>query len=153
VEKGAKSRRVYLPAGNWYDWWTDEKARGPAWRERSVDLATLPLYVRAGSIVPLDPVRQYTAQIVNEPTVLKVYSGAEGEFVLYDDDGFSLDYLRQVDSWIRIRWDDRVRTLTIEPDARSKMKSQQSRKFEVLVLPEGARKIVDYTGRRLRVEF
>jgi len=91
IEKGAKTRRLYLPAGTWYDWWTGEKIEGKRWIERPVDLATLPLYVRAGGIIPLDPVRQYTAQAVKEPTTLQVYRGADGKFVLYDDDGQSLD--------------------------------------------------------------
>ena len=61
VEKGAKSRHLYLPAGDWYDWWTSEKVVGGRWLDRRVDLATMPIYVRAGAIVPLDPVRQFTS--------------------------------------------------------------------------------------------
>src|SRR5258708_24634895 len=68
TEKAATSRRVYLPEGVWFDWWTGEKLAGKQWIERSVDLPTMPLYVRAGAIIPLDPVRQYTSQPVNEPT-------------------------------------------------------------------------------------
>src|SRR5438128_6702380 len=60
VQKGAQSRRLYLPAGTWYDWWTGESLAGQRWIERAVDLATMPLYARAGAIVPLDPVRQFT---------------------------------------------------------------------------------------------
>src|SRR6185436_20760142 len=78
VEKGVKTRRVYLPSGAWYDWWTGEKFTGSRWIERPVDLATLPLYVRVGAIVPLDPVRQYTAQSVTGPTALRVHPGANG---------------------------------------------------------------------------
>ena len=61
---------------------------------RKVDLATMPLYVRAGAILPLDPVRQYTAQPTDEPTTIRVYPGRDGEFRLYEDDGKSLDYPR-----------------------------------------------------------
>src|SRR5207302_5950768 len=99
VEKGAKSRRLYLPAGIWYDWWTNEKVVGGRWLDRPVDLATMPLYVRAGAIIPFDPVRQFTAQAVTEPTALRVYPGADGEFTLYDDDGTSLDYQKNVATW------------------------------------------------------
>ena len=60
---------------------------------RQVDLGTMPLYVRAGAIVPFDPVRQYTAQPVTEPTTLKVYAGADGEYTLYADDGISQEYV------------------------------------------------------------
>src|SRR6185436_15823088 len=91
--------------------------------ERPLDLATLPLYARAGAIVPLDPVRQFTAQAVNAFTILRVFPGADGEFTLYDDDGESLGYRDGSDPktiWIRMRWDDALRQLTLEPDVRMK---------------------------------
>jgi alpha-glucosidase/alpha-D-xyloside xylohydrolase len=149
---GATSRRLYLPAGTWYDWWTNEKLEGERWFDRPVDLATLPLYVRAGAIVPLDPVRQYTAQSVTEPTTLKVYPGANGEFVLYEDDGKSLDYLQDRATWTRIRWNDRAQTLTIEPDGRSKTQPGP-RRFEVLLVKGGGRKSVEYSGRKTELRF
>jgi alpha-glucosidase/alpha-D-xyloside xylohydrolase len=123
VEKGAKSRRLYLPAGAWHDWWTGEKFTGPRWIERPVDLATLPLYVRAGAIIPLDPVRQFTSQPVTEPTRLRVHPGADGTFTLYDDDGQSLGYRDGSDAktvWLQCRWDDAMRQFTLEPDPRMK---------------------------------
>jgi alpha-glucosidase (family GH31 glycosyl hydrolase) len=157
VEKGVKTRRLYLPAGAWYDWWTGEKVPAGAtlegWLDRPVDLATLPLFVRAGAIIPLDPVRQYTGQAVTEPTTLQVYRGADGKFVLYDDDGHSLDYLRGQGSWTKITWDDANRLLAIEPDARTSGPQLQERAFDVLVLPEKTLKRVTYTGKRLEVKF
>jgi alpha-glucosidase len=152
VEKGATSRHLYLPAGTWYDWWTNEEVAGGRWLERSIDLATLPLYVRAGAIIPFDPVRQYTAQSVSEPTTLKVYPGDDGEFVLYEDDGKSLDYLQDRATWTRIRWDDRRRVLTIEPEGRSKMSSASQRRFEVFA-SQTMRKTVEYRGSKVEVRF
>ncbi|MEW6156860.1 MAG: TIM-barrel domain-containing protein [Verrucomicrobiota bacterium] len=121
VEKNAAKRRVYLPDGPWLDWWTGQKHAGRQWIEREVDLATLPLYVRAGAIVPLDPIRQFTAEQVSEPTTLRIHPGANGLFTLYDDDGQSLGYRDGSDTrivWIRFRWDDVARRLTIERDER-----------------------------------
>ena len=134
VEKGATTRRVYLPEGNWFDWWTDEKVQGGRWIDRPVDLETMPIYVRAGAIIPLDPVRQYISQPVAEPTTLRVYPGADGAFTLYDDDGQSLDYLHDADPtavWIRFRWDDAARRLTIEPDPRMKKWPGGARVYQV----------------------
>ena len=66
IAKGATQRDVYLPAGEWYDWWTSARTAGGRVVTRPVDLATMPIYVRAGAIVPVDPVRQYTSQPVTD---------------------------------------------------------------------------------------
>jgi alpha-glucosidase (family GH31 glycosyl hydrolase) len=155
TEKGATSRRVYLPAGVWFDWWNCEKISGGQWIERPVDLATMPVYARAGSIIPLDPVRQYIAQPVSEPTELKIFPGANGEFTLYDDDGESLGYLKGTDSktvWIHFKWDDGARKLIIEPDQRMKKWPESSRKFRVQlagVMQEA--RLVEFRGRQIAV--
>jgi alpha-glucosidase/alpha-D-xyloside xylohydrolase len=152
VEKGARSRRVYLPAGDWYDWWNGEKLAGAKWIDRPVDLATIPLYARAGSIIPLDPVRQYTGQSVSEPTTLCIYPGADGSFVLYDDDGKSLEYLRGQGTWTTLDWNESQHTFSITPDKRSKTKPVK-RQFEVLLVSNGKRQSVDYAGKPIQVIF
>lgn len=154
VEKAAKSRRVYLPAGTWWDWWTGERFAGRRWIDRPVDLATLPLYVRAGAIVPLDPVRQFTAQAVTGPTTLRVHPGANGSFTLYDDDGRSLGYRDGSDTttvWITARWDDAARRLTIEPDARMNKWPGGSRPFSVEVVGDAKPRRFEFKGERLEV--
>jgi alpha-glucosidase/alpha-D-xyloside xylohydrolase len=152
VEKGAKSRRVYLPAGDWYDWWTHEKLTGRRWIERPVDLRTMPLYVRAGAVISLDPVRQFTAEKVNQPTTIAVYPGADGTFVLYDDDGSTLDYKRDIATWTRFQWNDRSRTLAIKPDSRTNSKATVARAFDILLVT-GERKSVQYSNRAVEVKF
>jgi len=134
IEKGATSRRLYLPSGKWHDWWTGEQVEGGRWIERSVDLATLPLYARAGAIIPLDPVREYTAQSVSEPTTIRVFPGEDGAFTLYDDDGQTLGYREGSDPqtvWIRFQWDDATRRLTIERDERMQEWRGPTRQFVV----------------------
>jgi alpha-glucosidase/alpha-D-xyloside xylohydrolase len=137
LEKGARSRRVYLPAGTWFDWWTDEKVAGQRWIERPVDLETMPIYARAGAIIPLDPVRQFTAQPVSEPATLRVYPGADGTFNLYDDDGQSLGYRDGSDPkmvWIRIHWNDSTHCLTLRPEGRMKHWTGGTRVYAVKVI-------------------
>ena len=155
VEKGAKSRRVYLPAGTWYDWWTGEKHEGKRWIERKVDLSTLPLYARTGAIIPLDPVRQFTSQAVTEPTTLRVFPGSNAEFTLYDDDGQSLGYRDGSDPktvWIRFRWDDAARTLVAEPDERMKKWPGPARRFRTEVVGNNATsQSFDFTGSKVAV--
>jgi alpha-glucosidase/alpha-D-xyloside xylohydrolase len=153
VEKGATSRRLYLPPGDWHDWWTGEKHTGGRWIERNVDLATMPIYARAGAIIPLDPVRQYTAQPVTEPTTIKIFGGADGAFTLYDDDGHTTAYQVASDPatrWIRFQWNDAKRVLSIEPDARmNAWPAGEAREFNVEGVSPPRR--VTFRGRRLEV--
>src|SRR5262249_28320380 len=146
-------RRLYLPAGTWYDWWTGDKVDGPRWLERPVDLATMPIYVRAGAGVPLDPVRQHTGQGAGGATTLQGYRGADGRFAPYDDDGKSLDYLRGQGAWTRISWEDGKGRLVIEPDPRSAAGARPERTFEVVVVPGKVRKLVKYEGKRVAVDW
>jgi alpha-glucosidase (family GH31 glycosyl hydrolase) len=157
IEKGAKVRRLYLPEGAWYDWWTGEKQSGKRWMEQPVDLSTLPLYARAGAIIPLDPVRQFTGESVTGSTTLRVFPGADGDFTLYDDDGQSLGYRDGSDSksvWIRMRWEDNARKLTLEPDPRMKAWSGGSREFLVeLAGRAGGPRQINFDGKVVHVDF
>ena len=83
--QGATERKLYLPEGDWYDFWTDDKQTGKREMTRSVDLGTLPLFVRAGAILPLDPVRQYTAQATDEATLLRLWKEKRGESEVTDE--------------------------------------------------------------------
>ena len=145
-EKGATSRDVYLPRGTWYDWWTNARVDGGRTVARPVDLATMPLYVRAGAIVPVDPVRQYTSEPVTDPTTLRVYRGADGAFTLYDDDGISQAYLRGGGAETRVTWSDARRRLTIAAGA-------PARTFDVQLLPAGTTRRVRYDGKSTSVQF
>ena len=114
----------------------------------------MPIYVRAGAIIPFDPIRQYTAEVVNEPTTLKVYPGADGQFTLYEDDGISQDYLKGKATWTHITWNDKAKKLTIELGAPKGAISQiPDRTFKVQLIPEGAIKTVHFTGKRMEVIF
>jgi alpha-glucosidase/alpha-D-xyloside xylohydrolase len=112
-EKGASSRELYLPRGDWYDWWTGERHAGGRSIRRKVDLGTMPVFARAGSIIPLDPLRQYTAEPIHEPITLLVHPGADGEFTLYEDEGDGPGYRSGAYSTIALRWDDKRRVLRI----------------------------------------
>jgi alpha-glucosidase/alpha-D-xyloside xylohydrolase len=148
-KKGAASREVYLPAGKWYDWWTGKAIIGGRKVKRSVDLDTMPIYVRAGAIIPFDPIRQYTSQAVDKPTTLKIHQGADGRYVLYDDDGVSLDYLKGSCVQTLIKWDDAAGRLTIEPQT----KQNAERKFKIELIPGGATKEIRYAGKRLEINM
>jgi len=152
IERGATDRRLYLPKGDWYDWWTAERIAGGREITRPVDLKTMPIYVRAGMILPLDPVRQFTDEPVSEPISLRIYRGVDGEFTFYDDDGHSLDYLADQGTWTRCQWRDAKRRLEISRDPRSRQPAHACT-YEVLLLPDGVRKTVKFTGHKIEVPF
>ena len=92
LEEGARSRRVYLPAGLWYDFWTDARLLGGRWIETSAPLSRIPLFVRAGSIIPMGPAIEHTGEPGTDRLELHAYPGKEGTFALYDDDGVTYAY-------------------------------------------------------------
>jgi len=154
-EEGARTRDLYLPQGMWYDWWTNEPQAGGRTIIRAVDLATMPIYARAGAIIPLDPVRQYMEEEVDGPTTIKVFRGADGEFVLYEDDGISLGYLEDQGTWTRMTWNDDQRLLTLEPGAPEGAVNflPEDHTFRVELLPSGETRTVQYSGSRVEVRF
>jgi alpha-glucosidase len=88
---GREHRHVYLPAGEWYDWWTDEPITGPAHLLAYAPLERMPLYVRAGAIIPSGPDEHYADERPLDPLTLDLYPG-DGTFTLYEDDGHSFQY-------------------------------------------------------------
>jgi alpha-D-xyloside xylohydrolase len=113
---GATTRPVYLPAGaGFYDFWTGEYAAGGQTLEAPAPLERLPLFVRAGSIIPTGPELQFTDEKPADPLTLWVYSGADGAFELYEDEGVTYGYEQGAFSTIPMIWDDAARTLTIGP--------------------------------------
>ena len=88
---GREHRHVYLPVGDWYDWWTDEMLTGPAHLLAYAPLERMPLYVRAGAIIPSGPELHYADEYPLDPLTLDVYPG-NGVFTLYEDDGHSFEY-------------------------------------------------------------
>ena len=99
-KKGPTTRRLYLPRGTWFDFWTEERLDGGREIERPVDLETMPLHVRAGAILPLGPVRQYVDEPVDGPLTLVDLSRRRRRASLYEDDGRTFDYRKG--DWMRI---------------------------------------------------
>ena len=114
TEFRARSRQVYLPAGTlWYDHHGGAPIRGGQVIQAAAPYERMPLFVRAGAIVPTGPVIQHTNEGQNGPVTLHVYTGADGSFSLYEDDGVSRQYLNGAWSRVPLRWDERSHTLTI----------------------------------------
>jgi alpha-glucosidase/alpha-D-xyloside xylohydrolase len=151
VEKGAETRQVYLPAGGWYDFWTQERLEGGREIHRNVDLKTMPLYIRAGSILPLGPVKQFTGEKVEQPLAVSIFPGGDASFLLYEDDGISFNYRKGEWMGIQMDWHDVNRTLTLRLAAGSRMLPPLRRKLEVKLEPQAGSVVFD--GSPLRVSF
>ena len=110
----ARSRSVYLPkADGWYDFWTGAALAGGQTIEAPAPYESIPLYVRAGSIIPFGPELNYTNEKPADLITLFIYSGANGAFTLYEDEGLNYNYEHGAFARIPIRWDEGTRTLTI----------------------------------------
>jgi alpha-glucosidase/alpha-D-xyloside xylohydrolase len=125
TDQGATSRQVYLPAGcDWYNYWTNERLKGGQTITVAAPIDTLPLFVRAGSIVPLGTPVLSTKQQQTIASV-RIYPGANADFTLFSDDGTTYSYEKGTASITRLHWDDATHRLThegaaawSEPDAR-----------------------------------
>jgi alpha-D-xyloside xylohydrolase len=114
TEAKATSRKVYLPAaGSWTNFWTGESTIGGKLVDIPAPKQTLPLYIRAGSIIPLGPDLQYATEKPADPIELRVYRGADGSFTLYEDEGDSYRYEKSIFATIPIQWKESNKTLTI----------------------------------------
>lgn len=151
VEKGAATRQVYLPRGAWFDFWTGERFEGGREISRAVDLETMPLFVRAGSILPLGPVKQYTDEKVDEPLSVTVYPGADASFLLYEDDGRSFNQRKGEWMGVQMNWNDARRVLSLHLAGGSRMLPPLRRKIEVK-LEQTSRSVV-FEGHPVEVSL
>jgi alpha-glucosidase (family GH31 glycosyl hydrolase) len=146
VEKGATSRRVYLPRGAWYDYWTGERRSGGQEIDRAVDLAMTPIYIRAGAILPLGPVKQYVDEPTSESMSLTIYPGADGSVVLYEDDGRTFAYRNGEWQGTQIAWQDQTRKLDLRLAEGARLLAKTSTTLEVKVVRESNVRKISWDG-------
>ncbi|MGC1264633.1 MAG: glycoside hydrolase family 31 protein [Candidatus Acidiferrum sp.] len=161
TEPGATTRHLYLPSAKWYDFWTGSSVQGGRTLNAPTTLAHMPLYIRAGSILPLGPDVEYAAQKSADPIELRVYRGANGSFTLYEDENDTYDYEKGVHATIPFSWDDAAQTLTIADRSGSFPGMLEKRTFRIVFvrenhgtgggLTESPDKTVQYSGSRITV--
>jgi alpha-glucosidase (family GH31 glycosyl hydrolase) len=149
VEQGSTSRKVYLPRGDWYDFWTNERIRGGTEIQRAVDLETMPLYARAGTILPLGPVKQYVDENVDQPLTVSIYPGADSSFLLCEDDGISFNYRAGQWMGLQMNWRDAQRKLNLSLAPGSRMLTREGKRIEVKF--DKTQRQVVFEGRPLEV--
>ncbi len=135
VAKAVKDVKVYLPQGcQWYNFWTNERHAGGQTVNMPCPIDVMPVYVKAGSIMPFGPAVQYATEKEWDDLEIRIYPGADGEFILYEDEGDNYNYENGAFSQIRFRWNDATRTLAIG-DRKGEYKGMlKKRNFRVLVV-------------------
>jgi alpha-D-xyloside xylohydrolase len=157
----ANSRRVYLPKSKWYDFWTGSSLVGPRMIDAAAPIDKLPLFVRAGAIVPMGPEKEWSSEKPEDPIELRIYPGADGDFTLYEDENDGYNYEKGVYATIPFHWDDAKQTLTIGERKGSFPGMLTDRRFQIFVVREnhGAGitaeskpdKVVPYSGMQMSV--
>ena len=164
IAKASAPMKVYLPKGTkWIDFWTNEPVEGGQEISRECPVDILPLYIKAGSILPLGPEVQYSDEKKWDNLDLCIYPGADGEFTLYEDEGDNYNYEKGMFSTIRFSWDDASRTLTIEDRKGEYPTMLKRRNFRITLMQPGkqtaetviaeADKKVSYSGKKISVKL
>ena len=164
ISKPLDQRPVYLPEGSkWTNFWTGKSFKGGQRLDVKAALGEIPLFVRAGAILPLGPVMQYVTEKPEDPIELRVYPGGNGTFTLYEDQSDGYGYEKGLCATIQFKWNDRARTLTIGKREGSFPGILRDRKFlVVLVKPDHGTgfdqtsrpdQIISYTGTQVTVQI
>jgi alpha-D-xyloside xylohydrolase len=155
---------TYLPSGaNWYDFWNNQVFEGGRTVKRECPLNILPLYIRAGSIVPMGPVMQYATEKPDAPYEIRIYPGADAKFTLYEDDNETYNYEKGERATYDLAWNDAARTLTIGPRRGSFPGMVAERELNIVVVSPGYNagvkegsvevKTINYTGMPMTVRL
>jgi len=151
-----KTATKYLPKGTvWYDFWTGQRYKGGQEVTFKTTLDRVPMFVRAGSILPLGPEMQYVGEKAWDDLEIRVYPGADGTFTLYEDEGDSYNYERGQFTEIPFTWDDRARRLTIGSRQGSYEGMLATRQFRIVLIGKDTPRSqnVTYTGQQVEVKL
>ena len=148
-----KSVIVYLPTGaDWFDFWTNEKFNGGQEIVKTVNLQSIPLYVKAGSIIPFGSDVQYATENKWDNLTLKIYPGADADFVLYEDEFDNYNYEKGDYTEIPFHWNEKSKTLTIN-SRKGNFKGMIDKRNFTVILQNGQQKTVNYSGNKINVGF
>jgi alpha-D-xyloside xylohydrolase len=163
TEAGAMQRKVYLPdSEDWFNFWTGENIKGGQTIIAEAPLDKIPLYIKAGSILPMGPIIQHSNEKPNEAIEIRVYEGSDGEFSLYEDENDNYNYEKGFYSSITFIWNDTKRTLTINDREGSFPGMIAERNFNIVLISknkivgsetERIDKAISYRGREITTGF
>ena len=142
-----KSRQVYLPEGTaWTDFYTGRRFEGGNYIAAPAPISHIPVFVRAGAVIPMGPFLQYSSEKPNAPWEIRIYPGADGEFTVYEDEGDGYGYEKGICSTFTIAWNDRERRLTISDRKGSYPGMTHTRRFDIVIVGEGRGVGIDVTA-------
>ncbi len=154
TEFGARKREVYLPEGEWFNLWNDQKIKGGKLIVADAPLDEMPLYIKAGSIIPYAAKVQYAAEPTSEPTVLKVYPGKDAQFVLYYDDNTSYKYEQGSYSEITVSYDAANGSVTLAtPQDKYINFAKSPKSFVIEIVGKKQRKETTFNGTECVVKL
>ncbi|MFC0319617.1 MULTISPECIES: glycoside hydrolase family 31 protein [Olivibacter] len=164
TRKGANSRTLYLPTGtSWYNFYTGEQVQGGQQIDAPAPFERIPVFVKAGSILPLGPSLQYTDEKNDQATTLYVFEGGNGDFTLYEDDGLTYNYEKGGFNYIQIEYDDQTKTVTFSKRTGNYTAAPKSRMFNIVFVskqrPSGIdsqakpNTSVSYKGNSIKVKL
>jgi len=161
TDPGAATRRLYLPKAEWYDFWNGDTQEGAKVFDAPSPIEQIPLFVRAGSIVPLGPELQWATEKPEDPIELRIYRGADGDFTLYEDENDNYNYEKGAYATISFHWDDARRSLTIGDRKGEFPGMLQNRSFSIVLVGKrhgigtgvtsNPDKVVQYSGKQIIV--
>lgn len=163
VAKASAPVTVYLPQGaDWYDFWTNEKKQGGKEVKKLCPIDVMPVYVKAGSVIPFGPAVQYSTEKPWDNLEIRVYPGADGNFTLYEDEFDNYNYEKGAYTTIVFKWNDAKRELVIEDRKGAYKGMLNNRKFSIVLVdgntasgsvPATSGKTVDYSGQQVALQF
>ena len=163
VRKAAAPVNVYLPKGNkWYDFWSNTQYEGGQDIQRLCPIDIMPVFIKAGTILPFGPEVQYSSEKPWDELEIRVYPGADGSFTLYEDEGDNYNYEKGKFSEIQFVWNEAARTLNIAPRKGSYKGMLQHRRFHIVLVgadsgigdqPMQASKSVEYDGKAVKIQL
>ena len=158
VKSEVINRKIYLPEPNkWHDFWTGKIIDSGQTIEYPTPIETIPLFIKAGSVIPFGPVQQYVDEKLNAPIDIRIYSGADAEFVYYEDEGNNYNYEKGAYNTIQFTWDEEHKKLSIGKSSRSFKGHVKNKKFNIVLIEPTLKRSkswqCDYDGSRIELNL
>jgi alpha-D-xyloside xylohydrolase len=163
-ESKVQTKKIYLPKStNWYDFWTGKKYKGGQMINAAAPIETMPVFVKAGSIVPMGPYLQYSTEKQADTVELRIYPGADASFNLYEDENDTYQYEKGQFATIQFLWKDKEKKLIILDRKGTFSGMLQKRIFNLVIVKEGngvgvklaenINKSIAYMGNKIEIKF